>query len=302
MPDESDDSPSKPKRKTGAMAALMRFFGLVSGGDEAEPLSLGEGANNEAAQKAAKNLIDHARAFQALRVIDVMTPRVDIIAVELSSTLEQVAKVCVDSEHSRLPIYRETLDDPIGVVHVKDVLKLLLPTEDRPTPNWSEPILHRLRREILYVPASMTASELMLLMQSKRIHMALVIDEFGGTDGLLTLEDLIEAVVGEIDDEYDDETDDVLRSLPNGQFEADGRIELSAFEEAFGFNLYPKDTEEEVDTMAGLASFLAGRVPQRGEVIPHPEAGFDLEILDADLRRVKRIRLHRHRGAVDDPN
>jgi CBS domain containing-hemolysin-like protein len=139
----------------------------------------------------------------------------------------------------------------------------------------------------------MTASELMLLMQAKRSHMALVIDEFGGTDGLLTLEDLIEAVVGDIDDEYDDEAEDYLRALPNGQIEADGRVELVTFEEKFGFNLYVDDTEEEVDTLAGLVSYLAGRVPQRGELIPHPMAGFDIEVVDADARRVKRVRLHR---------
>ena len=241
----------------------------------------------------ANELIDHARAFQTLRVADVMTPRVDIIAVELDSTLADVVKVCVDSEHSRLPIYRESLDDPVGVVHIKDILRLLSPEPGRAAPNWAEPVLHRLRRELLYVPSSMTTSDLMLRMQAQRIHMALVIDEFGGTDGLVTLEDLIEAVVGNIDDEYDEAGDEEIRELPGGQIEADGRVELATLEERLGLHLYPEDSEEEIDTLAGLVTMLAGRVPQRGEVVPYVAAGFDIEVLDADARRIKRLRLHK---------
>lgn len=286
----SDPTPSSPDaRKNKGLKAMLKFFGMVSGGDGLEELDNEDGQTGS----VARTLIDHARAFQALRVADVMTPRVDIVGVELSSSLADVVKICVESEHSRMPIYRETLDDPIGVVHIKDILKLLAPNDERVHPNWQEPVLHRVRRELLYVPQSMTASELMLLMQAKRSHMALVIDEFGGTDGLLTLEDLIEAVVGDIDDEYDDEAAAHLRELPNGQIEADGRVELIVFEEKFGFNLYVDDTEEEVDTIAGLVSYLAGRLPQRGELIPHPKAGFDIEVVDADARRVKRVRLHR---------
>ncbi len=242
----------------------------------------------------ASELVDHARAFQRLSVADVMTPRVDIVAVELSSTLADVVRICIESEHSRLPIYRDSLDDPVGVVHIKDVLKLLSPEAGNSAgPNWAEPVLHRLRRELLYVPSSMTASDLLLRMQAARIHMGLVIDEFGGTDGLVTLEDLIEAVVGNIDDEYDEAADEDIRTLVNGQIEVDGRVELVTLGDRLGVNLSPEDTEEEVDTVAGLVAVLAGRVPQRGEVIPHPLAGFDIEVLDADARRIKRLRLHR---------
>ncbi|MDV6331430.1 hemolysin family protein [Asticcacaulis sp. 201] len=256
-----------------------------------------EKAEQEAAEledsPGASNLIDHARAFQRLSVYDVMTPRVDIVAIELSSTLADVVRICVESEHSRLPIYRDGLDDPVGVVHIKDILKLLAPEPGRAAPNWAEPVLHRLRRELLYVPSSMTAADLMLRMQAQRIHMALVIDEFGGTDGLVTLEDLVEAVVGDIDDEYDEAADEDMRELPNGQYEIDGRVELITLEEKLGLKLYPEDTEEEIDTLAGLVAVLAGRVPQRGEVVPYPQAGFDIEVLDADARRIKRLRLHR---------
>lgn len=241
----------------------------------------------------ASELVDHARAFQSLSVADVMTPRVDIVAIELSSTLADVVRTCIESEHSRLPIYRETLDDPVGVVHIKDVLKLLSPETGKAGPNWAEPVLHRLRRELLYVPSSMTTAELMLRMQTQRIHMALVIDEFGGTDGLVTLEDLVEAVVGDIDDEYDEAGEDDIKELPNGQIEVDGRVEVAALQDKLGADLFPENTEEEIDTMAGLVAVLCGRVPQRGEVIPYPAAGFDIEVLDADARRIKRLRLHR---------
>jgi CBS domain containing-hemolysin-like protein len=244
-------------------------------------------------QDASSSLIDHARAFQALRVLDVMTPRVDVVAVELALSLADLVKMAVESEHSRLPIYRETLDDPVGVVHIKDILKLLCPEPGKPEPNWAEPVLYRLRREVIYVPASMKASELLLRMQASRIHMALVIDEFGGTDGLVTLEDLIEAVVGDIDDEYDEASEEEILVNSDGLIEVDGRVELSSLEERYGLELYPPESEEEIDTIAGLVSILAGRVPQRGEVVPHPTAGFDIEVIDADPRRIKRLRLRR---------
>ncbi len=275
---------------------LLAFFGLRrKDPDKTEDPSISVDERN-----AATQLVDHARAFQSLNVADVMTPRVDIIAVELDSTLAEVVSICVESEHSRLPIYRESLDDPVGVVHIKDVLKLLAPEPGRAAPNWAEPVLHRLRREVLYVPSSMTTSELMLRMQAQRIHMALVIDEFGGTDGLVTLEDLIEAVVGNIDDEYDDEGDEDIRQLPNGQIEADGRVELATLEEKLGHSLMPEDSEEEIDTLAGLVTVLAGRVPQRGEVVPYPGAGYDIEVVDADARRIKRVRLHLRSPETDE--
>jgi CBS domain containing-hemolysin-like protein len=284
---EPDDSSKK---------SFLSFFGI---GPKPAAKSGPDSTESENSAAAAANLIDHARAFQSLSVADVMTPRVDIVAIELSSTLADVVRICVESEHSRLPIYRDGLDDPVGVVHIKDVLKLLAPEPGRAAPNWAEPVLHRLRRELLYVPSSMTTADLMLRMQAQRIHMALVIDEFGGTDGLVTLEDLIEAVVGNIDDEYDEAGDEEMRELPNGQYEIDGRVELVTLEEKLGLQLYPEESEEEIDTLAGLVAVLAGRVPQRGEVVPYADAGFDIEVLDADPRRIKRLRLHRRLPAPD---
>ncbi|WP_443748963.1 hemolysin family protein [Asticcacaulis solisilvae] len=279
--------------KPGLLSSLFGFNRKAADRDEASP-------GHAHDDKTVSELVNHARAFQSLSVADVMTPRVDIIGVELSSTLADVVSIAVESEHSRLPIYRETLDDPVGVVHIKDVLKLLAPEPGRPAPNWAEPILHRLRREVLYVPSSMTTSELLVRMQGNRIHLALVIDEFGGTDGLVSLEDLVEAVVGNIDDEYDEVSEESIRDLPGGQIEADGRVELAALEIRVGRPLQIEDAEEEVDTLAGLVAVLAGRVPQRGEVVPYPQAGFDIEVVDADARRIKRLRLHRRALETED--
>jgi CBS domain containing-hemolysin-like protein len=245
-----------------------------------------------AAADAPVDMVDQAEAFKELRVEDVMTPRADVIALDITTPLDEVVKTFVEAEHSRMPVYRETLDDPIGVVHIKDVLKLIAPDPQRPAPSWSEPALYRLRRDVLYVPASMRAQDLLLKMQATRIHMAMVIDEFGGTDGLVTLEDLVEAVVGEIEDEHDEHADTGIVQRSGDVYEVEARASLEDLEIAAGEPLSPADLEEEVDTVAGLVSALAGRVPQRGEVIPHPQ-GYEFEILDADPRRVKRLRMRR---------
>lgn len=245
------------------------------------------------------DMVDQAEAFKELRVEDVMTPRADIVAVDISMPLDEVVKVFVESEHSRMPIYRETLDDPVGVIHIKDVVKLIAPDAEKPAPDWKEPVLVRLRRDVLYVPASMRASDLLVKMRGSRIHLALVIDEFGGTDGLVSLEDLVEAVVGEIEDEYDEQEEAAIIARPGGVIEADARAPLEALEAEVGEQLSPADLEEEIDTVAGLVSAIAGRVPQRGEVIRHP-SGFDFEVLDADPRRIKRLRVRRVEPSTQD--
>jgi CBS domain containing-hemolysin-like protein len=236
----------------------------------------------------AVDIVDQAEAFQTLRVADVMTPRADIVAVELSTPFEAVVAQFTEAEHSRMPIYRETLDDPVGVVHVKDVFRLLADDEKHPAPG--DVILNKLRRDALYVPASMKAADLLLRMRTSRIHMALVIDEFGGTDGLVSMEDLIEAVVGEIDDEHDDAAAVAIVARPGGIFDAEARAPLEELEAALGRGLAPSDMEEDIDTVAGLVVALAGRVPQRGEVIAHPD-GYEFEVVEADPRRVRRVRV-----------
>jgi len=250
----------------------------------------GDAPAKDEAASGGGDLISQARAFQTLTVEDVMTPRADIVAVELDCTFGELVARFAEAEHSRMPVFRETLDDPVGVVHVKDVFRLLAVEARRPRDD--EQILQRLRRDALYVPGSMRAADLLLRMQAQRIHMALVIDEFGGTDGLVTLEDVIEAVVGEIDDEYDEAGAAPIVERAPGVFEADARAQLEDLEAAVGQSLAPPDFEEEIETVGGLVTALAGRVPQRGELIPHP-AGFELQVLDADPRKIKRVRLRR---------
>jgi len=254
---------------------------LTGGGESARP-------PEPPPATGAVDIVDQAEAFQTLRVADVMTPRADIVAVELSTPFEAVVAQFTEAEHSRMPIYRETLDDPVGVVHVKDVFRLLADDEKHPAPG--DVILNKLRRDALYVPASMKAADLLLRMRTSRIHMALVIDEFGGTDGLVSMEDLIEAVVGEIDDEHDDAAAVAIVARPGGIFDADARAPLEELEAVLGRELAPSDMEEDIDTVAGLVVALAGRVPQRGEVIAHPD-GYEFEVVEADPRRVRRVRV-----------
>ncbi len=237
------------------------------------------------------DLVEGAEAFATLRIADVMTPRADVTALEVSTPLDEVVRRFVEVELTRVPLYRETLDDPVGVLHIKDLVRLIAPADDGRGPAWDAPVPKRLRREVLYVPASMRCADLLLRMRVARIHMALVIDEFGGTDGLVTLEDLIEAVVGDIGDEHDDDVEPEIVDRPGG-WEADARAPLEALEAVVGLALAPEDEDEEIDTVGGLVTALAGRVPRRGEVIEHP-AGFEFEVLEADPRRLRRVRVRR---------
>jgi CBS domain containing-hemolysin-like protein len=251
--------------------------------------ALREHQANGALDVAQKDLILRAASFDRLKVADVMRARAEIVAIETGSSLGEAARVFSDSQHSRLPIYGETLDDPQGFIHVRDVLALLSPDEHgEMRAQFTDRLLPRIRRDILFVPQSMTLATLFLKMQSSRIHLALVIDEYGGTDGLVSMEDLVEQIVGAIDDEHD--VDAALVSERLGGFEADGRAPIDELEAKLSASLALPDHEDEFDTAAGMAVALAGRLPQRGEILRHP-AGFDVEIVDADPRRVKRIRI-----------
>jgi len=263
------------------MAALRRLWSGDKATVRPEPVP---------GEEAAHDIVDQAEAFKSMRVADVMTPRADIIAVEMDATFADLLAQFVEAEHSRMPIYRDSLDDPVGVVHVKDVFKLVAVATKRPADD--EAVLKKLKRPFLAVPPSMPATALLTKMQASRTHMAMVIDEFGGVDGLVTLEDLIEAVVGEIDDEHDETARALILAKPGGLFEAEGRAPLEDLEEALGQSLALDDLEEDIDTVGGLVGALAGRVPQRGEVIGH-DAGYEFEVLDADPRRVKRVRVRK---------
>lgn len=222
-----------------------------------------------------------------LRVDDVMVPRASIVAAEMNTPPQDIIKVFNEAGHSRLPLYRDTLDEPVGMVHIKDFLRRW--TQDGVS-NQPAFAIQQIRRDLLFVPPSMRAVDLLLKMRVTRIHMALVIDEYGGTDGLITIEDLVEEIVGEIRDEHDAEGPRLTPRLDGG-FDADGRVEVTELERATGLSLVPDNREDYTDTLGGLVTSLTGRVPQRGELIAHP-VGIEFEILESDARSVKRIRIH----------
>ncbi|MEE8273461.1 MAG: hemolysin family protein [Alphaproteobacteria bacterium] len=221
--------------------------------------------------------------FGELRVDDVMVPRADIVAVEQSTALADVVQVMGEAGRSRLPVYRDTLDDIVGMVHVRDLLRFW--GADKPF------ALNEMTRRLLFVPPSMRVRDLLLQMRVTRVHMAMVVDEYGGTDGLVTIEDLVEEIVGEIRDEHDVDELPMLVDKPNGVIEADARVPVDDLEARIGIDLLPDDQEERVDTLGGLVFSLVGRVPSRGELINHP-AGLQFEVVDADPRRIRRLRIH----------
>jgi CBS domain containing-hemolysin-like protein len=238
--------------------------------------------------RARREMIERVIAFDEKRVADVMAPRADIVAVDMETPLEGLIKAFAEAGHSRLPVYRGDLDDPVGMVHIKDVVALI--ADPSGLAAGDEPLLKKIRRALLYVPRSMLVTDLLLRMQASRVHMALVIDEFGGTDGLLTIEDLVEEIVGDINDEHDDDIAPTIVARQGGGWEADGRVEFDEFHQATGITL--EGDNEEVDTLGGLVVALAGRVPQRGEVLSHP-SGYDFEVAEADARKVRKIRIRR---------
>lgn len=219
-----------------------------------------------------------------LRVGDVMLPRADIVAVDETSDVDDLIKAFRDGYHSRLPLFRGTLDHVVGMTHIKDLLG-----------SWGradEFNLAAIMREVLFVPASMPIWDLLLNMRTRRIHMAVVVDEFGGTDGLATIEDLVEAIVGEIEDEHDAVERPLLVEIADGVLEADARAPVADVEARMECDFLPEDRDDDISTLGGAVAAIAGRVPQRGEVISHP-AGVEFEIVEADARRVKRLRLRK---------
>ena len=213
---------------------------------------------------------------------DICVTRGEIMAVPRSISFDGLVQAFVDAGHSRLPVFGESLDDVIGMVHIKDVFLASVDSErDRS--------LEALMREPLFVPESMGAIELLARMRSERVHLAIVVDEFGGTEGLVTIEDVVEEIVGDIEDEHDDAEAAMLTMLDEGLWEADARTELEEVAESIDARL--GTVEEDVETLGGLAFVLAGRIPQPGEIVEHP-SGWRLEVTEGDTRRVTRLRLH----------
>lgn len=272
----SDQDPSD----TAPAGRLRSFFGFRRKQLEPVPPPGKDGEQVAAPQVMRLRLAK----FEEFRVDDVMVPRADIKAVEAGTGAQELLEFFAEVTHSRLPVFRDTLDDPIGFVHIKDLVGELAKGGTPPR----RP-LERLHREVLYVPPSMKLTDLLVQMQATHIHLALVVDEYGGTDGLVTLEDLVEVIVGDIEDEHDDEEAMFVRRGPR-VWEADARTEIEDFQEETGIDLSLDELDADIDTLGGVAFALAGKVPARGEVLAHP-GGIEIEILDADSRRVRRIRL-----------
>jgi CBS domain containing-hemolysin-like protein len=208
--------------------------------------------------------------------------RGDIIAVPKDISFDELVRAFADAGHSRLPAYGESLDEVVGMVHIKDIfLASVDPSRDRS--------LDALMREPLFVPESMGVIELLARMRTERVHLGIVVDEFGGTEGLVTIEDVVEEIVGDIEDEHDDAEAAMLTMLDDGVWEADARIELEELAEAVDRRL--SSDEDEVDTLGGLVFLIAGHIPAIGECVTHP-SGWRLEAVDSDPRRIIRVRLH----------
>jgi len=271
----------------------------------------------ESFKEEAKSMMLNIIEFAGLRVADVMVPRADIVAIEDTATMHDLLQRFIEANHSRLPVYRETPDDIAGMVHVKDFMgwmaakgakqrksKAAKPAAPSLSIRAADLALTvkqaGLYREVLFVPPSMPAADLLIKMQASRIHLAIVIDEYGGTDGLVSIEDLVEQIIGDISDEHDTDEENLIKPLGEGVYAADGRVTIEKLEELLGVDFLAGEDDEEADTLAGLVFKMAGRVPPRGEIVRH-DSGLEFEIVESDPRRVKRVKISTRNATVLTP-
>jgi CBS domain containing-hemolysin-like protein len=229
--------------------------------------------------------------FGERTVGDVAVPRADMIAISESASFAELVAHIAEAGHSRLPVYRDSLDEITGMIHIKDVFEILAKGESGPAS------IAGLIREPRYVPTSMGVLDLLAEMRATRTHLAIVVDEYSGTEGLVTIEDLVEEIVGDIEDEHDEEPEAALVDLGGGMWDADARAEL----EDVAAELDPRlaEVEEDVDTLGGLAFVLAGHVPTPGEIVEHA-SGWRIEVTEGDARHVTRVRLHAPEPVLED--
>ncbi len=292
-----DDDSSRSSRSNGASAQRGRSWkgfwrslrrrgnGEATVRDTLEELIEDFDEDEAPVEPMERVLLANVLNLRDLTVVDVMVPRADIIAVDAAVGIDELIEKFKTENHSRLPVYRDSLDDCIGMVHIRDVLGQRFGEDARDL----QFRLSDLVRPVLFVAPSMRVLDLLLEMRVKRTHMALVVDEYGGIDGLLTIEDLVEEIVGEIQDEHDDEPEPQMVERPDGAVLADARVELDEFEDRFG-EIFTEEEKEDSDTLGGLVFSLAGRVPVRGELVKH-DSGLIFEVVDGDPRRVRRLRI-----------
>jgi CBS domain containing-hemolysin-like protein len=338
--DQMDDATYGTERRTmresasGWLQHLWTRLGLAEQPtlrDKLEVLVKEEAKATGGFSPEERKMLSGLLRFGASRVDEIMVPRADIIAIEEMETLGALIRLFEESGVSRIPIYHDTLDDPRGMLHIKDLFRwvsaevagraLRDPIKQRPAfggdggkgepaagarapePSDGKPDLSRLdlsrpiavlkiRKPVLYVPPSMPAMNLLVRMQATHVHMALIVDEYGGTDGLVTIEDLVEQIVGDIEDEHDEEEADLIAVDPKLGLVASGRAPVKELEARLGRKLLTPEEEADIDTLGGLVFTIVGRVPARGELIRHPASGVEFEVLDADPRRVKRLKIH----------
>jgi CBS domain containing-hemolysin-like protein len=266
------------------MSGLLDLFRASQNGRREAPAQAGDddAATPESEQSHERELIENIQEIRDQPISELMVPRADIVAVESDTDRDTLLRLLVDKSHSRLPVYRNTLDEVIGIVHIKDVLASIA--------GGGRFSLEAIVRPVSIVAPSIRVLDLLLDMRKTHQHMALVIDEFGGIDGLITIEDLVEGIVGEITDEHDRIQTTSMVEKADGSLLADARVPIEDFEARVG-EVLDQDERDEVDTLGGLVFSLAGRVPSRGELLTHPSSGLEFEIIDADPRRIKRIRV-----------
>lgn len=283
---------------------LRGLFGLA-------PASVREDIEDRL-EESAGDVTPHERALlknvlglHDMRVDDAMIPRADIIAISLDASLRDALELFRTVGHSRLPVYADTLDDPRGMIHIRDFVNHIgrcaeqregadAPRAEPKKIDFGTPLSQAsLLRTVLFVPRSMPALDLLIRMQATRTHLALVIDEYGGTDGLVTIEDIMEMIVGDIEDEHDVVDVSAFVELENGDVIIDGRADLDEVTARLGVDFRLEDAPTEVTTLGGLVAWLAGRVPMRGEIIPAPVESYEFEIVDADPRRVGKLRVRK---------
>ena len=265
-------------------AAQRGFFGRLIDALSPDQAQTKPDAPKDAAPPAQSGVTHGLGNLRRLRVDDVAVPKVDIVAVPLDIGKEALVEMFREHGFSRVPVYKGTLDHPQGLILLKD---LALQHGFGATTKFS---LRRMLRPVLYAPPSMPLGVLLQKMQRERVHMALVIDEYGGVDGLVTIEDLIETVIGEIEDEHDEAEDTLWKEEKPGVFLAQATAPLAEFETAIGVTLRADDDDQDIDTLGGLVTLRIGRMPARGEIVPH-ESGVEFEVVDADPRRIKRLRV-----------
>lgn len=275
--------------QSGGTSFWRKLKTIIGGRSSSESLRDAiEGLIEETGEAGDGSMPDHERVLisnilelRDLTAEDVMVPRADIIAVPITATQDELLTIIAERGHSRLPVYRDSLDDVAGLVHIKDIVGRLA---------IKKPFqLDELLRDVLIIAPSMRVLDLLMDMRRGRRQLALVVDEFGGIDGLVTIEDLVEGIVGEIEDEFDRAISPSLEVRADGSVSADARVSISDFETRFG-PLFTQEERDEIDTLGGLVFSIAGRVPSRGELLTH-SSGLEFEVVEADPRRIRRLRI-----------